>query len=165
MDIQHGEITFRVHPDRTNCGSVCTIAIDACPVDRPAAGATPYNPTKEYGIIAVVRNMGGWRHNDGRDDGWGQYGGSLQTTLVPIHSPAGVRCGEFLIADQLCSGMYGEHDAHDGMGRAVLAYCKAPQVCHDANEAIEAAIKSGIVLAIPNEGGGRREIVIDNINY
>lgn len=84
--------------------------------------------------------------------------------LVKIELPEGVSYGTYKPYDAYDlknHGFYGQYKSNDGSGRAVYVYCEPIKVDGYAENGIDAAmceaIRRGITLSIPQQGGGRIE--------
>lgn len=132
-----------------------------------------------YGAAAGVsmlstRPEGAYTLDQMLPDGWtvdGEVGGVEQLTYrkrVTITLPEGVEYGPYTIDASTLTGLHStQHTSTDGMGATVYAYVREARLMDDGEtreQAIDRAIKSGIMLAIPTSTGGRESVQADVVS-
>lgn len=150
---------------------IITLAIHAA--QRPATDATEHNPAKVYDGFAAVsststRPEGHTAGNEMIASGWTVYQETSRRQLVKIELPEGVEASPYTVGGVKLYGLHASvaagRAARDGMGSAVYVYVRTPASVHDAGSdevAFAAAIKSGVVLSVPQEDGSREEIPVE----
>ena len=150
---------------------IITLAIHAA--QRPDPDATEHNPAKVYDGFAAVsststRPEGPTAGNEMIESGWTVYQETSRRQLVKIELPEGVEASPYTVGGIKLYGLHASvaagRAARDGMGSAVYVYVRTPASVHDAGRdeaAFAAAIKSGVVLSVPQEDGTRGEILVN----
>ena len=148
---------------------IITLAIHAA--QRPAPDATEHNPAKVYDGFAGVsssstRPEGPTVGRQMANSGWTVYEETTRRRMVKIELPDGVETSPYTVGVKL----YGLHAsaaagraARDGRGSAVYVYVRTPASVREAGSddaAFTAAIKSGVLLSVPQEDGTRLEIPV-----
>ena len=151
---------------------IITLAIPAA--QRPAPDATEHNPAQVYDGFAAVsststRPEGPTAGNEMIASGWTVYQETSRRQLVKIELPEGVEASPYTVGGVKLYGLHASaaagRAARDGLGAAVCVYVRTPPISvHDAGSdeaAFAAAIKSGVVLSVPQEDGSREEIPVN----
>lgn len=104
-------------------------------------------------------------------DGWtvdnevGGIGQPPHRKRVTITLPEGVEYGPYTIGTATLTGLHStQHTSTDGMWATVYVYVREVRLMEPGEsreQAIDRAIKSGIMLAIPTSTGGRESIRAD----
>lgn len=149
---------------------IITLAIHAA--QRPAPNATEHNPAKVYDGFAGVsststRPEGPTAGSQMADSGWTVYEETTRRQLVKIALPDSVEASPYTVGGVKLYGLHASaaagRAARDGMGAAVYVYVRTPASVHEAGSdeaAFTAAIKSGVLLSVPQEDGTRQEIPV-----
>ena len=150
---------------------IITLAIHTA--QRPAPDVTEHNPVKVYDGFAAVsststRPEGPTAGNEMIASGWTVYQETSRRQLVKIELPEGVEASPYTVGGVKLYGLHASvaagRAARDGMGSTVYVYVRTPASVHDAGSdeaAFAAAIKSGVVLSVPQEDGTREEIPVN----
>lgn len=132
-----------------------------------------------YGAAAGVSMLstspeGAYTLGEMLPDGWtvdnevGGIGQPPHRKRVTITLPEGVEYGPYTIGTATLIGLHStQHTSTDGMGATVYAYVREARLMEPGEsreQAIDRAIKSGIMLAIPTSAGGRESIRADVVS-
>ena len=149
---------------------IITLAIHAA--QRPAPDATEHNPEKVYDGFAAVsaistRPEGPTAGSQMIASGWTVYQETSRRQLVKIELPEGVEASPYTVGGVKLYGLHvsaaAGRAARDGMGAAVYVYLRTPASVYNAGSyeaAFSAAIKSGVLLSVPQDDGTREEIPV-----
>lgn len=98
-------------------------------------------------------------------DGWiadGEATGSAYRKRVTIELPEGVEYGPYNVGTAVLTGLHStRHSSTDGMRQTVYVYTKEARLMDDGEtreDAIDRAIRSGIMLSIPTSSGDRKSV-------
>lgn len=150
---------------------IITLAIHAA--QRPAHDATEHAPLKVYDGFAAVsststRPEGTTAGSQMIASGWTVYQETTRRQLVKIELPEGVEASPYTVGDVKLYGLHASsaagRAARDGMGSAVYVYVRTPSSVHEAGSdeaAFSAAIKSGVMLSVPQADGTRKGIPVN----
>lgn len=150
---------------------IITLAIHAA--QRPAHDATEHAPLKVYDGFAGVsststRLEGPTAGSRMLASGWTVYEETSRRQLVKIELPEGVEASPYTVGGVKLYGLHTSaaagRAARDGMGSAVYVYVRTPASVHEAGSdeaAFTAAIKSGVMLSVPQDDGTRKEIPVN----
>ena len=87
---------------------------------------------------------------------------------VTIILPEGLEYGLYTIGTATLTGLHStQHTSIDGMGATVYAYVREARLMEPGEgreQAIDRAIKSGIMLSVPTSTGGRESIRADVVS-
>ncbi len=149
---------------------IITLAIHAA--QRPAPNATEHNPVKVYDGFAAVSSVstrpeGPTAGSQMAASDWTVYEETSRRQLVKIALPDGVEASPYTVGGVKLYGLHASaaagRAARDGMGAAVYVYVRTPSSVGEAGSdeaAFAAAIKSGVLLSVPQADGTRAEIPV-----
>lgn len=155
---------------KENMEHIITLAIHAA--QRPAPDATEHNPAKVYGGFAAVsststRPEGPTAGSQMIASGQTVYQETSRRQLVKIELPEGVEASPYTVGGVKLYGLHASaaagRAARDGMGSAVYVYVRTPASVHEAGSdeaAFAEAIKSGVMLSVPQADGTRKGIPV-----
>lgn len=149
---------------------IITLAIHAA--QRPAHDATEHAPLKVYDGFAGVSSLstrpeGPTAGSRMLASGWTVYEETSRRQLVKIDLPEGVEASPYTVGGVKLYGLHASaaagRAARDGMGAAVYVYVRTPASVHEAGSdeaAFAEAIKSGVMLSVPQDDGTREGIPV-----
>lgn len=129
-----------------------------------AAGVSMLSTRPEGAYTLAQMLPAGWTV----DNEVGGIGQAPHRKRVTITLPEGVEYGPYTIGTATLTGLHStQHTSTDGMGATVYTYVKEARLMEPGEgreQAIDRAIKSGIMLAIPTSTGGRESIQADAVS-